>query len=148
MRTVQRCRFPAIVFVNLQRAVDEVVAVLQSNGVRCVGIHGGKQQSDRTDALEGFRRRRYDVVVATNVLSRGIDVENVATVVNVDMPKKIDEYTHRVGRTGRNGKGGVAITFVNGSDGDVLVALKAQLHSSKTPIPPELDQWLYNRTLC
>ncbi|EKE37960.1 DEAD/DEAH box helicase, putative [Entamoeba nuttalli P19] len=134
---------PTIVFVNQQKTVEEICLLLEKEKINCVGIHGGKRQIERTDALDGFKRKKYSVMVATNILSRGIDIESVANVINYEMPQKIEEYTHRVGRTGRAGKGGNAITFINENDGkEVLNQLRQILVQSRNSIPKELDSFL------
>ncbi|BFU18552.1 DEAD/DEAH box helicase, putative [Entamoeba histolytica HM-1:IMSS-B] len=134
---------PTIVFVNQQKTVEEICLLLEKEKINCIGIHGGKRQIERTDALDGFKRKKYSVMVATNILSRGIDIESVANVINYEMPQKIEEYTHRVGRTGRAGKGGNAITFINENDGkEVLNQLRQILVQSRNSIPKELDSFL------
>ena len=75
-------------------------------------LHGGKSQDQREASIKGFREDSYNILIATDVAGRGIDVPDVALVINYDMPSTIDPYTHRIGRTGRAGKKGVAITFL------------------------------------
>ncbi|KAL7722486.1 RNA helicase [Entamoeba marina] len=143
INTVRNSKPPVIVFVNQQKTVEEITELLSKEKINCIGIHGGKKQTERNEAMEGFRKKRFDVVVATNVLSRGIDVENVNHVINYEMPKKFEDYTHRVGRTGRAGKGGTATSFVNDNDGnEVLTQLRTSLVESKNRIPMELDRYL------
>lgn len=89
-------------------------------------------------SLEGFRTKRYNVLVATDVAGRGIDIPDVAHVINYDMPGNIEMYTHRIGRTGRAGKTGVATTFLTLQDSDVFYDLKQMLIQSNSPVPPEL----------
>ena len=79
---------------------------------RCTILHGGKDQDAREASIKGFREEQYNVLVATDVAGRGIDVPDVSLVVNYDMPNSIEQYTHRIGRTGRAGKKGIAITFL------------------------------------
>ncbi|KAF9160926.1 mRNA splicing protein prp28 [Actinomortierella ambigua] len=130
---------PMIVFVNQRRSCDTVARAITSMGVKAVTLHGGKQQEQREAALEQLRNGRMDVLVATEVAGRGIDIPNVSLVVNFDMAKNIEEYTHRIGRTGRAGKSGVAITFLSSSDTDVYYDLKQMLQkSSISSVPAEL----------
>ena len=75
-------------------------------------LHGGKRQNKRTKIIEKFKNGKIDVLVATDVASRGLDVDNISHVINYDMPQSYDDYIHRIGRTGRAGKKGFALTFV------------------------------------
>ncbi|KAG0234102.1 mRNA splicing protein prp28 [Actinomortierella wolfii] len=130
---------PMIVFVNQRRSCDTVARAINSVGIKAVTLHGGKQQEQREAALEQLRNGRMEVLVATEVAGRGIDIPNVSLVVNFDMAKNIEEYTHRIGRTGRAGKSGVAVTFLSSSDTDVYYDLKQMLQkSSISSIPAEL----------
>ncbi|KAF3646962.1 hypothetical protein FXO38_18880, partial [Capsicum annuum] len=90
----------------------------------------------RTRIVEN--NKRYNVLVATDVASRGIDIPGVAHVINYDMPNNIEAYTHRIGRTGRAGKTGVATTFLTMQDTEVFYDLKQMLTQSNSPVPPEL----------
>ncbi|KAI8568635.1 hypothetical protein RHMOL_Rhmol02G0215800 [Rhododendron molle] len=96
----------AIVFVNTKRCADTLSRALDKAGYRLTTFHGDKSQEQRELSLEGFRAKRYNVLVATDVAGRGIDIPDVAHVINYDMPDKIEKYTHRIGRTGRAGKTG------------------------------------------
>lgn len=75
-------------------------------------LHGGKNQEQREQGIKGFRDGTYNILIATDVAGRGIDVPDVALVINYDMPNNIEAYTHRIGRTGRAGKKGTALTFL------------------------------------
>ena len=128
----------AIVFVNTRKNADNVAKNLDKAGYRVTTLHGGKSQEQREISLEGFRTKRYNVLVATDVAGRGIDIPDVAHVINFDMPGSIDMYTHRIGRTGRAGKTGVATTFLTLSDSDVFYDLKQMLIQSNSSVPNEL----------
>uniref|UniRef100_A0A803PT48 RNA helicase n=1 Tax=Cannabis sativa TaxID=3483 RepID=A0A803PT48_CANSA len=128
----------AIVFVNTKKNADHVAKNLDRSGYRVTTLHGGKSQEQREISLEGFRTKRYNVLVATDVAGRGIDIPDVAHVINYDMPGNIEMYTHRIGRTGRAGKTGVASTFLTMHDTDVFYDLKQMLISSNSPVPHEL----------
>ncbi|KAG1334732.1 DEAD-box ATP-dependent RNA helicase 21-like [Cocos nucifera] len=128
----------ALVFCNTKRTVDARAKDLDKLGYRVTIVHGGKSQEQREISLEGFRNRRFNVLVATDVLGRGIDIPDVAHVINYDMPTHIDMYTHRIGRTGRAGKTGVATTFLTPEDSEVFYDLKQMLIQSNSPVPPEL----------
>ncbi|PRQ24712.1 putative RNA helicase [Rosa chinensis] len=128
----------AIVFVNTKKTANYVAKSLDKNGYRVTTLHGGKSQDQREISLEGFRTRRYNVLVATDVAGRGIDIPDVAHVINYDMPSSIETYTHRIGRTGRAGNTGVATSLLTIHDTDVFYDLKQMLIQSNSHVPPEL----------
>ncbi|MBI3860863.1 MAG: DEAD/DEAH box helicase [Planctomycetia bacterium] len=101
----------ALVFTRTKRAADRVVKQLQTAGVRTAAIHGDKSQSNRERALEGFRTGKIPVLVATDIAARGIDVDAISHVVNYDVPNVAETYVHRIGRTGRAGATGTALSF-------------------------------------
>jgi len=90
--------------------------------------------------LDGFRSKKFDVLVATDVAGRGIDISDVGLVINYDMPSSIEQYTHRIGRTGRAGKKGTAVTLVTGYNKDVYYDLKQMLVDSNAQVPAELSR--------
>jgi ATP-dependent RNA helicase DeaD len=103
-----------LVFCNTKRMVDEVVANLQARGYFADGMHGDMNQNQRNNTLQKFRTGTLEILVATDVAARGIDVENVEAVINYDMPQDEESYVHRIGRTGRAGRSGRAFSFVGG----------------------------------
>jgi ATP-dependent RNA helicase DeaD len=102
----------AIVFCHTRVEVDELVEAIGARGYRAEGLHGGFAQEQRDRVMARFRARALDVLVATDVAARGLDVEHVSHVVNYDVPGDTESYVHRIGRTGRAGREGVAITLV------------------------------------
>ncbi|MFQ6627942.1 hypothetical protein Gotur_007756, partial [Gossypium turneri] len=128
----------AIVFVNTKKNADTISKNLDKFGYKVTTLHGGRSQEQREISLEGFRAKRFNVLVATDVAGRGIDIPDVAHVINYDMPGNIEMYTHRIGRTGRAGKTGVATTFLTLHDTDVFFDLKQMLVQSGSPVPHEL----------
>lgn len=127
-----------IVFVNAKRQCDVVARILEQGHVPCGILHGGKSQDQREASLEAFRNGDFQVLVATDVAARGLDIPDVSHVVNHDMPNKIENYCHRIGRTGRAGKEGLAITYLTEGDAEVMYDLKAYLESTDMKVPPEL----------
>ena len=127
-----------IVFANTQKKCEQVVRLVENLGYAAAMLHGGKNQDQREESIKGFREDRYNVLVATDVAGRGIDVPNVALVINYDMPLTIEAYTHRIGRTGRAGKKGDATTFLTMGDTEVFFDLKKFLEESKASVPREL----------
>ena len=111
---------PIIVFVNIKRNCDAVARDIKHGGFSSVTLHGSKTQEQREAALASVRNGSTDVLVATDLAGRGIDVPDVSLVVNFNMATNIESYTHRIGRTGRAGKSGVAITFLGNEDSDVM----------------------------
>jgi ATP-dependent RNA helicase RhlE len=102
----------AIIFVQTKRYADKIHRILSKSKHNSNVIHGGKRQNQRKRVYKAFKRSQFDYLVATNVAARGLDVDDVTHVINLDEPDTHDEYIHRVGRTGRNGKKGRAYTFV------------------------------------
>ena len=102
----------AIIFGRTKRRVDEVTEALKKRGYMAEGIHGDLSQQKRDSVIRQFRERTIDILVATDVAARGLDISGVSHVYNFDLPQDPESYTHRVGRTGRAGKAGEAITFV------------------------------------
>ena len=101
-----------LVFVRTKRGADRLVKRLQQRGVASVAMHGNKSQGQRQRALASFASGKIDTLVATDVAARGIDVEEIARVINFDAPGDRDAYVHRVGRSGRAGRDGAGISFV------------------------------------
>lgn len=102
----------ALVFDDMQHGVERLSKELQARGFQADAIHGGKTQGQRQRALNKFKANEINVLVATDVAARGIDVSDITHVVNFSTPKTYDDYVHRIGRTGRAGKQGFAYTFV------------------------------------
>ena len=103
----------AIVFGRTKRRVDELSSALIAKGYLAEGLHGDITQSKRLEILRKFKNNSLQILVATDVAARGIDISDVTHVYNFDIPQDTESYTHRIGRTGRAGKSGVAVTFLN-----------------------------------
>ena len=101
----------ALVFTRTKRGADRVARDLVKSGIPAEAIHGDKSQPAREKALDGFKNRRLRVLVATDIAARGIDVDRLSHVINFEIPEVAETYVHRIGRTGRAGKGGIAISF-------------------------------------
>jgi ATP-dependent RNA helicase DDX49/DBP8 len=107
----------SIIFVDTQSRCDELVAILQTFNLACVGLHAGMTQTAREISLHAFRnRRKVNTLVTTNMAARGLDIPAVDVVVNYDVPRVATEYVHRIGRAARAGRGGLAVTLVTESD--------------------------------
>ena len=139
LECLQKTAPPVMVFAENQRDVDDVHEYLLLKGVEAAAVHGGKDQDERSAAIDDFKAGRVDVLVATDVASKGLDFPDIQHVINYDMPREIENYVHRIGRTGRCGKTGVATTFVNKSQSEsVLLDLKHLLREAKQRVPPVL----------
>ena len=131
---------PIIIFVNQKKGADVLAKSLEKMGYNAATLHGGKGQEQREIALSGLKAGAKDILVATDVAGRGIDIKDVSMVINYDMAKSIEQYTHRIGRTGRAGKSGTAITFLTQENSDLFYELKQMLLSSPVShCPPELS---------
>uniref|UniRef100_A0AAX7VEI3 Probable ATP-dependent RNA helicase DDX41 n=1 Tax=Astatotilapia calliptera TaxID=8154 RepID=A0AAX7VEI3_ASTCA len=140
LECLQKTSPPVLIFAEKKADVDAIHEYLLLKGVEAVAIHGGKDQEERTKAIEAFKEGKKDVLVATDVASKGLDFPAIQHVVNYDMPEEIENYVHRIGRTGRSGKTGIATTFINkGCDESVLMDLKALLVEAKQKVPPVLQ---------
>lgn len=106
----------SLVFCNTKKNVDKQVETLKARGYLVDGMHGDMRQAQRERVMSNFRKGEIETLVATDVAARGIDVENIEAVFNYDIPQDEESYVHRIGRTGRAGKEGVAITFASGKD--------------------------------
>jgi len=101
----------ALVFTRTKRGADKVAKELNSNGIKAEAIHGNKSQGARERALKGFKNRTIRILVATDIASRGIDVDKLSHVINYEIPEQAETYVHRIGRTGRAGSSGIAMSF-------------------------------------
>jgi len=113
-----------LIFRHTKRGVDKLVDSLKRRGHTVEAIHGDLSQRERERTLESFRDGKLPILIATNVAARGLHIEDISHVVNYDLPEDADIFTHRVGRTGRAGKSGVAVTFVGPWDYDEFERLK------------------------
>jgi len=131
----------SIVFTNTKREVDDLVSKLQSEGYVAEGLHGDLKQVQRDRVMHAFRRKKVNILVATDIAARGIDVHNIDAVFNFDIPLNEENYVHRIGRTGRAGETGISITFVFGRDMFKLRRIEAFTKSKmqKMPLPNAED---------
>ncbi|ANM29594.1 hypothetical protein ABI59_08395 [Acidobacteria bacterium Mor1] len=117
----------AIVFTRTKHRAKRLAQQLSRSGHRAVALQGNMSQNARTRAMDGFRKKEFDVLVATDIAARGIDIEQVSHVVNFDMPTTPEGYTHRIGRTGRAERQGRAYTFVSGEDREMIRAVERRI---------------------
>jgi ATP-dependent RNA helicase DeaD len=134
----------ALVFCATKRMVDEAVERLQGQGYLAEGIHGDLSQTAREKVLRAFRAGRTEVLIATDVAARGLDIPAVSHVINFDIPPDPEYYVHRIGRTGRSGRSGEAITFVNPSEMRQLKVIEkitgARIQREEVPTVADVKQ--------
>ena len=109
-----------LVFTRTKHRADRVCRILSRKGIKGVAIHSNRSQSQRQQALDGFKKGKYRVLVATDIVARGIDVDNISHVINFDMPNKAEDYVHRIGRTARAGNDGTALSFLSSEETSAL----------------------------
>src|ERR1700722_15055304 len=126
-----------IVFTRTKHGANKVAGVLENAGIQVNAIHGNKSQPQREKALREFRTGRARVLVATDLAARGIDVDGISHVVNFDLPVEAETYVHRIGRTGRAGATGSAVSFCSGDERKQLMLIQ-RLIGQKLTIEKEL----------
>jgi ATP-dependent RNA helicase RhlE len=109
-----------LVFSRTKHGADKIARILNKNGILCDAIHGNKSQNARQRALNNFKTGKTHVIIATDIAARGIDIDNLQLVINHDLPDVAETYVHRIGRTGRAGHDGTAITFCATEERDML----------------------------
>ncbi|KAL0868427.1 hypothetical protein ABMA27_007930 [Loxostege sticticalis] len=129
-----------IIFCGKKATATHITTELSIKGIECQSLHGDRDQSDREAALEEMVDGTVNILVATDVASRGIDIKDLTHVINLDFPRHIEEYVHRVGRTGRAGKTGIALSFITRSDWAHARELIKILEEANQEIPDELEQ--------
>ena len=125
----------ALIFTQMKHVANRVLKKLYNAGIHGAAIHGNKSQQARTKALEGFKRDRFRVLVATDVAARGLDVDDITHVINYDLPVEAETYVHRIGRTARAGADGNAISFCCAEDRAYLREIE---HLLGKPVPAEM----------
>ena len=127
-----------LIFGDRKERIDTLLRDLQRAGYTCLTLHGGKDQLDRISTISDFKSGVCDVMVATSIAARGLDVRELVLVVNYDVPNHIEDYVHRVGRTGRAGRKGTAVTFVTPDEERYAPGLVRALEQSGRPVPADL----------
>ena len=130
-----------LVFSRTKHGADKITRVLEKAGIKCAAIHGNKSQNRRQEALGNFKSEKIRVLVATDIAARGIDVDDVSHVFNYDLPDVPETFVHRIGRTARAGKDGIAISFCSPDEEQDLRAIE-KLTRVKIP---EGDKAVYEK---
>ena len=138
----------AMVFCNTKKRVDDLVEMLQGRGYFAEGLHGDLKQAQRDKVMQKFRNGTIEILVATDVAARGIDVDDIDVVFNYDVPQDEEYYVHRIGRTGRAGKAGKAFTFCVGKEiyklRDIMRYTKTKIHQQKLPTLSDVEEMKTN----
>ncbi|XP_063811676.1 ATP-dependent RNA helicase DDX3X isoform X5 [Pseudophryne corroboree] len=134
-----------LVFVETKKGADALEDFLYHEGYACTSIHGDRSQRDREEALHQFRSGKSPILVATAVAARGLDISNVKHVINFDLPSDIEEYVHRIGRTGRVGNLGLATSFFNEKNINITKDLLDLLVEAKQEVPSWLEGMAYDQ---
>ena len=129
----------AVVFGRTKRRVDELTRGLQARGYNAAGIHGDLSQARRMAVLKRFREGKLDILVATDVAARGLDISGVTHVYNYDIPQDPDSYVHRIGRTGRAGQNGISVTFVTPNEIGYMRTIEQLTKKKMSPLRPPTD---------
>ena len=116
-----------VIFVETKNRCDEIAEALNANGLAAVRLHGGRDQREREYSLQQFKNGKAQILVATDIASRGLDVSGVKHVINMDLPRQFEDYVHRIGRTGRAGASGRATSFYTDRDSYVVTQIKFAL---------------------
>eukprot|EP01117_Protostelium_nocturnum_P015810 TRINITY_DN615_c0_g1_i2.p1 TRINITY_DN615_c0_g1~~TRINITY_DN615_c0_g1_i2.p1 ORF type:complete len:929 (-),score=284.34 TRINITY_DN615_c0_g1_i2:129-2915(-) len=127
-----------IIFVDRQEAADKLRADIEKAGYPCSSLHGGLEQQEREFTIDDFKRKGTEIMVATSVAARGLDVKELNLVINYDVPNHMEDYVHRVGRTGRAGAKGTAYTFITPDEDKYASDILKALENSKANVPDAL----------
>lgn len=128
----------AVVFCNSIGRVKTLYEQLQEKNFACACIHSDMDQAERNKVIDEFRKGEQRILIATNIVARGIDVQNVSLVVNFDIPKSPETYLHRIGRSGRFGRKGFAINFVTERDAEHIKEIEEKFNTKIEPLPSDL----------
>ena len=130
----------AVVFVNSRRQVEKLAAAMRAEGFPVSAIHSDMLSEDRRNVMREFRHGASRVLIATDLMARGIDVQQVSLVINFDMPLSPEVYLHRIGRAGRNGRVGAAISLVSAKEQHLLTGVEAFYSTEVSPLPSDLKE--------
>merc|ERR1719421_2574960 len=133
---------PTIVFTNTKRMAEQLGMSLGRSGFRADAIHGDRNQQQRDSTLARFKDAHVQVLVATDVAARGLDVKAVRLVVNFDPPNNAEDYVHRIGRTGRAGQKGLAVSLLTMQDGSAARQIQECMQKTGVNVPDALKQAL------
>jgi len=131
----------SIVYCNKKQRVEDLAKAMIKNDFQVAYMHGGMDQDERTRVMNGFRHSESRVLITTDLLARGIDVQGVNVVINFDIPHVRENYIHRIGRSGRYGRKGVALNFVTPRESEQLEAIESHYGTSITELPEDFEKF-------
>eukprot|EP00913_Durusdinium_trenchii_P013083 g12283.t1 len=134
-----------LIFCSTKRLCNQLSEQLERQGVPCSAVHGDKGQREREAALSGLKEGRLKLLVATDVAARGLDIKGVTLVVNFDAPSNTEDYVHRIGRTGRAGQKGHAVTLINDRDAHALRGIVEVMRRTNQEVTPQVEEMLRSR---
>merc|ERR1719198_1636988 len=129
-----------LIFAETKRGADQLTLEMRTAGLPALSIHGDKKQEEREWVLEQFKKGKNPILIATDVAARGLDVKDIKFVINYDFPNNIEDYVHRIGRTGRAGATGSAYTFFTSDKFKHAKDLVSVLNEANQPVPEELQK--------
>jgi len=136
-----------LIFVETKRSAEELFELLYDEGIPAGTIHSGRRQQEREEALRLFKDGKNPILVATDVASRGLDIPNVSHVIQYDLPRAMDDYTHRIGRTGRAGNEGLATSFFNDTNLNLCEELLSYLQEHDQEVPAWMEEMAEEKTV-
>jgi len=139
-KLMQEYKGSVLVFIRVKHSARKICMNLKDAGVSATEIHSNRSQNQRKEALDGFKTGKYRVLVATDIASRGIDVKNIELVINYDLPEQAEDYVHRIGRTGRAGLSGKAISFAMPDQGSLVreIEMLTRINLPISQLPADL----------
>ncbi|KAL0222389.1 hypothetical protein RCL1_002243 [Eukaryota sp. TZLM3-RCL] len=137
-----------MVFVNTKSSTDSLAKFIKQQGLYAVPIHGGKSQDQREGAMINFKDNKSGILVTTDLAGRGLDIPNVELIINYELPQTIDDYVHRLGRTGRAGKSGQAFSLIGHEDSHLFYELRKMLLECEQKVPLELENHDSSHVAC
>ncbi|KNG77537.1 hypothetical protein PFMG_03642 [Plasmodium falciparum IGH-CR14] len=135
LKDIKILKGQAIIFVELRHSINNVFNFLKTKGYNVDYLHGKMSQIRRQSVFENFRKKSVQILIATSIAARGLDFPDLELVINYDLPSEFEQYMHRIGRTGRIGKGGMAINYFNSSNKNIIDKLIDHLRKYDQPVP-------------
>ena len=141
-KLLQEYKGSVLIFIRVKHGARKICLNLKDIGISATEIHSNRSQNQRKEALEGFKNGKYRVLVATDIASRGIDVKNIELVINYDLPEQAEDYVHRIGRTGRAGMSGKAISFAMPEQGSLVreIEMLTRINLPISQLPTDLPE--------
>lgn len=135
-----------LIFVNTKRLADNIMFQLMKHRMKAISLHGDRSQRQRDEAVRHFKQGNCLIMIATDVAARGLDIDDIKLVINYDMPKNIEDYIHRIGRTARHNKEGTAVSLFTDNDANIARKLMQVLKETDQDVPPMLKDFAHERT--